>query len=341
MCARREHRDEDDEDAGDAGEMSLRAVFESENKASKEIWPDKMSQLEALEELGLADLRYKTLDDADALQDELQAQLPAIRRQVDQLYPTRADARPQKVDDFWHEGDQLEPGDEFEDDAFDHDDISSLAHGELERQREVRELMRVAAWEMPLLGKLAKEFQPPTAAEPLRFRYTTYLGEEHPAARKIVVEFCPGDLPDLTRVQRDKLIKLCGARYNPQTEIVRMSSDAFETAAQNKRYLGDMVLSLLREARDPADTFEDVPFDFRHHKPKLWHAFPKQWLMTEERKKELDQRRTQRYLAEVERIEKGTLVDGARIVAKHMKQTAAAPEPSLMEMVGQRRLGAS
>ena len=83
----------------------------------------------------------------------------------------------------------------------------------------------------------------------MRFRYTTYMGEEHPAAKKVVLEFCPKDLPDLTDTQREKLIKLVGVRYNPQTEIVKMSSETFETQAQNKRYLGDLVDTLLREAQ--------------------------------------------------------------------------------------------
>ena len=96
---------------------------------------------------------------------------------------------------------------------------------------------------------MAKPFEPPTVDEPLRFRYTTYMGEQHPAEKKVVLEFCPADMRDLTMIQRDKLRKLVGARYNPETDIVRMSSEMFETQAQNKRYLGDLVDSLLQEAK--------------------------------------------------------------------------------------------
>ena len=39
-----------------------------------------------------------------------------------------------------------------EDQEFQGDDISSLAHGELEQHREIREMARIAAWEMPLLS---------------------------------------------------------------------------------------------------------------------------------------------------------------------------------------------
>lgn len=64
-----------------------------------------------------------------------------------------------------------------------------------------------------------------------------------------MLQFGVDDMPDLTQAQRDKLIKLLGPRFNPETGIVRMSCESFETQAQNKRYLGDMVEKLLTEAR--------------------------------------------------------------------------------------------
>lgn len=97
--------------------------------------------------------------------------------------------------------------------------------------------------------ELAKPFEPPTADMPLRFRYTTYMGETHPAERKVVMEFCIGDMPNLTKIQRDKLKKLAGVRYNPETDIVKMSCEMYESQAQNKRYLGDRVDELVKEAK--------------------------------------------------------------------------------------------
>jgi small subunit ribosomal protein S35 len=84
---------------------------------------------------------------------------------------------------------------------------------------------------------------------PLRFRFTSYMGERHPAEKKVVVEFTTADMPNLTSVQREKLKKLAGVRYNPTTDIVKMSCEMYETQAQNKRYLGDVIDSLLIEAR--------------------------------------------------------------------------------------------
>jgi small subunit ribosomal protein S35 len=75
------------------------------------------------------------------------------------------------------------------------------------------------------------------------------MGEHHPAEKKVVLEFSPADMPNLTSIQRDKLKKLVGVRYNPEDDIVRMSCEMYETQAQNKRYLGDLVDTLLKEAR--------------------------------------------------------------------------------------------
>lgn len=45
-----------------------------------------------------------------------------------------------------------EPEDVGEDEKFEGDDITSPAHAQLEQHREIREYMRIAAWEMPMLS---------------------------------------------------------------------------------------------------------------------------------------------------------------------------------------------
>lgn len=172
----------------------------------------------------------------------------------------------------------------------------------------------------------------------LRFRYTTYMGEDHPAATKIVLEFCPSDLPDLTPAQRTKLIKLVGVRYNPETDLVKMSSEMFETQAQNKRYLGDLVDTLMAEARDAADMFEDVPLDFRHHRFKKKNEFPEEWKITPERRMQLEEGRRAREQAEQERVDAGRLVDGRAIVKQALAAMAVKQESKVV--VPQQRGGA-
>ncbi|CZS96028.1 related to RSM24-mitochondrial ribosomal protein, small subunit [Rhynchosporium agropyri] len=215
----------------------------------------------------------------------------------------------------------------------DDDDLNSLAHGELEQHREMRHYARIIAWEMPLLSKLVQPFQPPTREMPLRFRYTTYMGEQHPSEKKVVLEFSPADLPRLTKQQTDKLRKLAGVRYNPETDVVKMSCEMFETQSQNKRYLGDVVGSLLREARDPTDTFEDIPLDTRHHHFKAKPQFPKEWAITEARKVELQQYRAAMISKDQQMELTGQLIDGIQQIEEGLRKTSlkeSIPEPVMI-----------
>lgn len=141
------------------------------------------------------------------------------------------------------------------------------------------------------------------------------MGETHPASKKVVLEFCTADLSSqLTPPQRLKLIKLVGVRYNPQKDLVKMSSEMFETQAQNKRYLGDLVDTLIAETKNEEDMFEDVPVDFRHVKWKNKPRFPEAWKLTPQKRDQLEADRESRSLAERERIEEGKLVDGMKLI---------------------------
>ena len=122
------------------------------------------------------------------------------------------------------------------------------------------------------------------------------MGETHPAENKVVVEFSTKDLAkssQLTEPQRIKLIKLAGVRYNPDSDIIRMSSEKYEYAAQNKRYLGDLVQKLVKESTNADDMLEDIPLDYRHHTPKKVHLFPEEWKLTGNRVEELKSLREQ------------------------------------------------
>lgn len=164
------------------------------------------------------------------------------------------------------------------------------------------------------------------------------MGEHHPAAKKVVVEFCTRDIfpaPAATspmeeeeqhqqqqrEQQRNKLIKLAGVRYNPSTDVVKMSCEKFETQAQNKRYLGDLIGKLIKEATDPdGDTFEDVPFDFRHHRPKKVVPFPDEWKLgsADNVRKLVEARERAISLSEPREI-----VDGNAIVKQYVENVAA------------------
>jgi small subunit ribosomal protein S35 len=216
----------------------------------------------------------------------------------------------QMKEGFWAEGEE----DGGPDEDYYGDDITSLGHGRLEEHRELREYARLAAWELPLLSQLAKPFELPTVATPFRFRYTSYLGEKHPATNKVVVEFQLHDIQDMTLQQKDKLIKLAGPRFKPDTGFVKMSCEMFDTQDQNKRFLAETIKKLLDEARDPKDTFADVPFDFRYHKMKPKYEFPQEWALTPERKQYLEEKRRKQLESDYQRGELGTIMDGQKVV---------------------------
>ncbi|PLB50288.1 hypothetical protein P170DRAFT_463531 [Aspergillus steynii IBT 23096] len=219
---------------------------------------------------------------------------------------------------FWAE----EEDDEFglvedADDEFREDEMTSMAHAEVELHRDIREWTRIAAWDMPLLSQLARPFTLPPDTHILRFRYTSYMGEQHPAENKVVMEVSTKDLAPkyLSAEQLQTLLKLVGPRYNPNSEIIRMSCEKFTTKAQNKRYLGDLINTLIKEAKE-GDSFRDVPLDLRHQKPQRKLRFPDSWNMTEQRKKQLEARRAERLHLEQERH---GLVDGKLVIAEAVR----------------------
>ncbi|KAI0102750.1 mitochondrial ribosomal subunit protein-domain-containing protein [Nemania sp. FL0031] len=289
---------------------------------------------------------YEDDDDFDPI--EAQRQLRELRqdssnekawqmheRAVNEINSTFVEAEkmrfPRKAaNQFWGE-DEEDPDmivDESNDDAVDEEDIMSMAHAKFEEYREYREYARIAAWQMPLLSKLAVPFEPPTAQEPLRFRYTSYMGEFHPAEQKVVVEFCPKDLP-LDEAQQQKIRKLLGPRWNPETDIAKMSCELFDHPAQNKRYLGNLVNKLVARAKDPTDMFEDIPLDTRHHTFKVKPKFPKEWRMTEERRQFLEDTREKALLLDKTKEEAGTLVDGEAKINLSFNPPRAAFKPEM------------
>lgn len=232
---------------------------------------------------------------------------------------------------FWaaDETDEMTLVEDADEDVKD-DEMTSTAHASVELHREMREYARITAWDMPMLSsrcncppnacrpltsniELAQPFTLPPDTHILRFRYTSYMGEQHPAESKVVVELASQDLTPkhLTEAQRQTFLKLAGTRYNPQTDIIRMSTEKFQTRAQNKRYLGDVVNSMIKEAKE-GDSFADIPLDLRHHKSRTRPQFPEAWNMTEARRSQLAARRQERLSAEETRA---ALVDGRSVVS--------------------------
>lgn len=276
----RRRNDEDEEEEVGAEEVNRRSMFTTTvvpNQFLAQLSPHDRAFYNSLSVEEKEEFQQDMKDfveglDSPKIQAEINAAVDAAASEVESGLPMPPNVRERPPGGFMAMG-EPDPFGTGEDDEFMGDDLTSTGHGELDMQREMREYARIAAWEMPLLSskfpsrrliqcdvqtgtstdcgspELAKPFELPAKDQSLRFRYTTYLGEQHPAERKVVVEFCTEDLPDLTEVQRRKFIKLVGVRYNPDTDIVKMSCEMFEAQAQNKRYLGDLINTLLKEAR--------------------------------------------------------------------------------------------
>ena len=154
----------------------------------------------------------------------------------------------------------------------------------------------------------------------------------------MVLTFAPAALPALSRTQTDKLVKLLGARYDPASGRAKMSCELFATPAQNKRHLGATLDALLAECRDPtADTFADVPFDFRHAAKRATrvHVFPEAWKITEERRRALEEGRRERASAELRRKEAGEMVEGVGVIEKHLLGGGARQTEPVLVAAGQ------
>ncbi|QPC77378.1 hypothetical protein HYE68_008130 [Fusarium pseudograminearum] len=324
--AREEDQRQDDAEEEDYGPVELKKLEAALAEAST---PEGLKQLDQLAKAN----GFNSID--QYLQNKLDYHPGWASEDRSTLEDIQKDDKGEKPNkqSFWFDEEDPETNTE-ELEEFDEDDITSMAHGKLDEVREMRKYARLAVWELPLLSKYAKPFEPPTDQQVLRWRYTSYMGESHPAEKKVVVQFAPDDLK-LTPVQTDKLKKLAGSRYNPETEIIKMSSDSFEHQAQNKRYLSNLIDDLVTAAKDPKDTFEDIPLDTRHHVVKPKPQFPKEWRMTPERRQQLDEHRSRLAIEDVKMAENGQLIDGVQAIDQHLmkKPTDEQKKAKVAELV--------
>ncbi|KAF9882372.1 hypothetical protein CkaCkLH20_00408 [Colletotrichum karsti] len=329
VSSTRRARDDDD------GEGDSDPIYSSNETVADMIQKLKPEETQALEKIRKRDPSAQEMTLEKFLEREmtkdLQTETEPIMTNQEFKVLTHT-PRPNRMS-FWYDEDDPKADTENVMDEFDEDDMTTMAHGKLDEIREYRHYHRIMAWEMPLLSKLAKPFEPPAKEEVLRFRYTTYMGEYHPAEKKVVVQFSPSDL-ELTEVQANKLRKLAGPRYNPEKDIIKMSSEKYEEQAQNKRYLSDLVDKLVETAKDPNDTFEDIPLDTRHHQFKRKPKFPVEWRMTPERRQELNAFRASQLQSEYAKEEQGKIVSGEAKIEKFLQAAdEAAAEGKVEEMV--------
>lgn len=171
--------------------------------------------------------------------------------------------------------------------SFKFDELPTVAQDNLSKLLNLQEYQRIAAFELPLLMKYREEYIPPqNKTHPIKYRYTTYLGEDdHPNNRKVVLSCYTKNL-GLNDKQLHKFKLLSRDRYDHTTDLFKMSSDKFTESAQNARYLHDVLQNLLKEAKDLSeDDFSDIPLDRTHiikrerrnKNKKNIGSFPEEW----------------------------------------------------------------
>lgn len=168
------------------------------------------------------------------------------------------------------------------------DELPSQAQDLVAQHREQRFYNRLAAYELPLLAQYRQPYKKLAAkTHPVQYRFTTYLGEDHPNASKVVLQAKTQDL-GLNSKELHKFRLLARTRYDHLTDIFKMSTSKFPEPAQNARYLNDTFQKLLKESKDLTEDFSDVPLDTRHtlaknlRKKRHNYVFPEEWKRPED-----------------------------------------------------------
>ncbi|ODV85842.1 hypothetical protein CANARDRAFT_7205 [[Candida] arabinofermentans NRRL YB-2248] len=185
-------------------------------------------------------------------------------------------------DDFFTEGEFMDDADE----PHEYDEYPTAAQDIVRDFRDQMKFNRIAAYELPFLTQYRQEYIPPAPTEkPVTYRYTSYLGDVHPADRKVVVSLKVADL-NLSSVESHKFKLLAGVRYDNTTDVFKMSSEKFLEPAQNASFLSDILDELITESKKEPEYFSDVPLDTRHTTAKYskksrrnlkTYKFPDSW----------------------------------------------------------------
>ncbi len=136
-------------------EDDARAEFDRASPEEQQEWR------EGLKALSEVDQTASFTDDLDAMEEAMTRDVEEIDRETPFAFPEQ---RPNKNNGgFWADEEQDELGQVFDDDDdFQADDMTTVAHAQLDLHRDMREYQRRIAWDMPLLSSME-----PLSASPL------------------------------------------------------------------------------------------------------------------------------------------------------------------------------
>ncbi|KAJ3030608.1 37S ribosomal protein S24, mitochondrial [Rhizophlyctis rosea] len=163
------------------------------------------------------------------------------------------------------------------------------------------DFLETAAWTKDLLLKMknagaeVEAFTPPPSSQPLcinlkdihRYDFTLPNHSDVQHKTHVTLSVSIKDL-DLTPKQRHKLLLLAGNAYDPYKDVITFEqhtkkenfTGSFEAHQEkNIQEVVGLVQKMVKEAKEGADFFEDIPVNLTHVKQKLTKLeFPKEWL---------------------------------------------------------------
>ncbi|RKP15353.1 mitochondrial ribosomal subunit protein-domain-containing protein [Piptocephalis cylindrospora] len=194
----------------------------------------------------------------------------------------------------------------------------------MEQAEEVVKYQELEEGEFPLLAQFAQPYQPPKESAILRIRTIDYLGEKHPLEYKVVLQVSPSKL-GLTPTQLHKFLILAGPRYDPIRKELKISSERYQNRTMNLKWASNTLDRLIAEAKDPKETFADVPLTFPHSKPKPSYPFPSEWRMS---KGEAEELKESWKAIEEEQLVETTEMEGEGEVKVEEQQLPSSDGPS-------------
>jgi len=135
----------------------------------------------------------------------------------------------------------------------------TIVYEEFERRRQI---------DFPQLRARAQPWVPPTKDNIFELKHYTYLllggDPTHPRGWKVKVTFRVSDLAreynlDETAVKKVKLI--AGARYDPDSDVVKIVCQHRPNRKQNQERIEKMIARLITSAKDKSETFDDIPVE--------------------------------------------------------------------------------
>jgi hypothetical protein len=115
---------------------------------------------------------YADIEKFDAEVKKVQAEFEKMHADDPEKKAPIIEAPPMKTSEEGLMAMGEDPGDRFPDEPYEADDVTSLAHAQLDQQRDLRQYMRVIVWDMPHLSSTTSSSLLSPFPDPSRIRHS-------------------------------------------------------------------------------------------------------------------------------------------------------------------------